>query len=110
MKDSRIVFIRKEAITALELLKGLSPEQMDNSNATVEEFSNYILELTQTFSNIDMNVLERIRVLRELKEGINLRKDNSKEYVLIIKILDLILSYYDEELIFLKGLSDIINK
>jgi hypothetical protein len=42
-------FIRKEAITALELIKGFTPEQranFSNELKTVEEFSGYILELT----------------------------------------------------------------
>lgn len=108
--DSRIVFIRKQAITALELLKGLSPEQMNNSNETVEEFSDYILELTQTLSNIDTNIQGRILELKELKKGMNLRKDNCKGYEVIIKILDLMIDDYDVELVFLRGLSSIISR
>lgn len=46
-----ILFIRKQAITALELSKGFTPEQraeFSNSLKTVELFAGYILELTNT--------------------------------------------------------------
>ena len=45
----RKVFIRKQAITVDELMKGFLPEQRDNfSNElkTIEELTGYIMELT----------------------------------------------------------------
>jgi hypothetical protein len=49
MQEERYNYIRKQAIMALELTKGFTPEQRNafsNTMKTVEEFSGYILELT----------------------------------------------------------------
>jgi hypothetical protein len=46
---SRKWFMRLQAIEALELTKGFTPEQraqFSNSGKTLEEFANFILELT----------------------------------------------------------------
>lgn len=46
----RIEYFRQQAIIALELTKGFTPEQreqMSNALKTVEDFAAYILELTQ---------------------------------------------------------------
>jgi hypothetical protein len=48
-------YIRRQASDALELTKGFTPEQRKNfSNAmkTMEEFANYILELTTDVESI----------------------------------------------------------
>lgn len=49
VRDERKEFIRNQASCALELLKGHTPEHRenwDNATKTIEEFANYILELT----------------------------------------------------------------
>ena len=50
MTNKRIDFMRKEAITCIELLKGF--DSLDNSQQAIDDLSNYILELTQTLKEL----------------------------------------------------------
>jgi hypothetical protein len=56
VSESRRKFLKEQAHTALELLKGYTPEQRENWGnglRTVEEFAGYILELTSESATPD---------------------------------------------------------
>jgi len=62
MKETREAYIRKEALTVIELTKGFSTNPVDNAMVTLLQFTNYILELTDKPQEPDINTPDNSRV------------------------------------------------
>ncbi len=85
MTTQRAEFIRKQAVVALELTKGFTPEQratLDNSTSTAEEFAFYIQELVTSLAERDQTIKELMQENESLAsyshESNRLLRENSR--------------------------------